>query len=162
MTRHRTLKHWTRENIGICMTRDIQPPGNWIPHALLRHGALLAKIGFALVDEEHRIGLAVVAGKIQFLEPRRAIKIAGPLQAAADVAVGRRGRLFLHSRHVGLHGFHLGGEGFQHLHHIGDGGIAHGCWWRCGNGRRLRRWWRARLVVSSRGRPGGAGGRGSS
>jgi hypothetical protein len=38
------------------------------PHALLRHGALLAKIGFTLVDEEHRIGLAVVAGKIQFLE----------------------------------------------------------------------------------------------
>jgi hypothetical protein len=38
------------------------------PHAFLCRGALLAKIRFTLVDEEHRIGLAVVAGKIQFLE----------------------------------------------------------------------------------------------
>jgi hypothetical protein len=118
------------------------------------------KRGFTLVDEEQRIGLAVVAGKIQFLESWRAIKIVWPLQAVAGVAVRRRGRLLLHSRHVSLHGFHLDGDGFQHLHHIGDGGIAHGCWLRRGSGGGLRRWWRARLAVGSRGRPGGAGGRG--
>jgi hypothetical protein len=119
--------------------RDVLQIVRGHPHALLRHGALLTKIGFTLVDEEHRIGLAVIAGKIQFLEPWGAIKIAWPFQAAAGGAVRRRGRLLLHSRHVGLHGFHLGGEGLQHLHHIGDGGIAHGCWLRCGSGGRLRR-----------------------
>jgi hypothetical protein len=116
------------------------------PHALLRQGALLAKIGFTLVDEEHWIGLAVVAGKIQFLEFWGAIKIARPLWATAGATVRRRGRLLLHSLHVGLHGFHLRGDGFQHLHHIDDDWIAHGCGVQavedCGDGGGLG-WWAA-------------------
>jgi hypothetical protein len=56
------------------------------PHALLCHGALLEKVRFALVDEDHRIRLVVVAGEIQFLESRRALKIVRPLLASALVA----------------------------------------------------------------------------
>jgi hypothetical protein len=40
------------------------------PDLLLRHGALLAKIGLAPVDEHERIRLAIVAGKVEFLESR--------------------------------------------------------------------------------------------
>jgi hypothetical protein len=54
------------------------------PHALLRHGALLAKVRFTLVDEDHRIRLAVVAGKIQFLEFGRALEIVRPLLTSAS------------------------------------------------------------------------------
>jgi hypothetical protein len=94
------------------------------------------------------------------LESWGAIKIAWPLWVAAGAAVRRQGRLLLHSLHVGLHGFHLRGDGFKHLNHIGDGGIAHDCWLRRESGGGLRRWWRARVVGGGCGRMGGAGGRG--
>jgi hypothetical protein len=44
----------------------------------LRQGALLAKIGFTLVDEEHQIGLAVVARKSNFWNPGGRSRSRGP------------------------------------------------------------------------------------
>jgi hypothetical protein len=38
------------------------------PDAFLWHGALLAEVRFAHAEEEHGVGLAIVVGKIKFLE----------------------------------------------------------------------------------------------
>jgi hypothetical protein len=45
------------------------------PHLLLRHGVLLVKVRFTLVDEEHRIGLAVKTWEIHLIELRRAVDV---------------------------------------------------------------------------------------
>ena len=51
------------------------------------------------------------------------------LAVVLGAGVGRRADLFLHARHVGLHLRHVGGQGLEHLHHIGHGwliAIGHG------------------------------------
>jgi hypothetical protein len=71
------------------------------PNAFLRHGTLLPEIRLTLVDEEHGVGLAVVAGEVELLEFGRAIEVTMALNAAAAICRGRGGPL-LHALHVGL------------------------------------------------------------
>jgi hypothetical protein len=79
------------------------------PHLFLRHGALLSKVRLTLVDEDQRVGLAVIARELHPLEPRRVIRAVLPILVAAGV--GRGGDLLLHAIHVGLHLGHVGGQG---------------------------------------------------
>jgi hypothetical protein len=95
----------------------------------------LAKIGFAFVDEEHRVGGAIEPGKVELLEPGGAIHTRGILALAAAVG-GRRGRLVLYG------GFH--GRKLHQLHEVLDGGLSHGDGVVGGGGGRGRGWWRAR------------------
>jgi hypothetical protein len=53
--------------LDVPQLRDVLQIVGGHPDALLRHGVLLAKIGFTLVDEEHRVGLAIEAGEVEFL-----------------------------------------------------------------------------------------------
>jgi hypothetical protein len=53
--------------LDVPQLRDVLQILGGHPHALLRHGALLAKIGFTFVEEEHRIGLAIGAGEVELL-----------------------------------------------------------------------------------------------
>jgi len=89
------------------------------PHALLRHGALLAEIGLAPIYEQQRIRLAVKSGKIQFLEPGRSIGMV--LAVLVATRRGGLGSFLLEARHIG-------GEGLQHLDDVGEAGftVTHG------------------------------------
>jgi hypothetical protein len=71
------------------------------PYLFLRHGALMSKVRLALVDEDQRVGLAVIARELHPLELRRVIRAGLPILVAA--VVGRGGDLLLHDNHVGLH-----------------------------------------------------------
>jgi hypothetical protein len=62
------------------------------------------KIQLTFVDEEKRIGFAIIPRKVQFLEPRRTIDVARSLRPAA--AGGRRLRLLLQAGYVCLHVLH--------------------------------------------------------
>jgi hypothetical protein len=68
---------------------------------LLRQRALLPEIRLALVDEEQGIGLVVIAGEVQLLEPRGTVEVVGRFSAVA--AALRRGReLALDALNIGL------------------------------------------------------------
>jgi len=43
------------------------------PHLLFLHDPLLVEVGLTPVDEDQRIGLAIIARKVKLLEPRRPI-----------------------------------------------------------------------------------------
>jgi hypothetical protein len=45
------------------------------------------------------------------------------LAVVMGAGVGRRSDLLLHARHVGLHLRHGGGQGLEHRHHLGHGGL---------------------------------------
>jgi hypothetical protein len=60
------------------------------PHHLLRHGALLAKIRLAPIDEnqwveQEWVGLALEAREVHLLEPRGAIRVVRPVVVDAGV-----------------------------------------------------------------------------
>jgi len=76
--------------LDVPQLRDVLQIVGGHPHALFRHGALLAKIGFAFVDEEHRIGLAIEAREVELLESWGSIQITRSLLAAAAAVVRRR------------------------------------------------------------------------
>jgi len=61
------------------------------PNLLLLHDALLVEVGFAAVNEDERIGFAVIPRKIQFLESWRPVLVVLP--CGGLVAGGRRRRL---------------------------------------------------------------------
>ena len=61
------------------------------PNLLLLHDALLVEVGFAAVNEDERIGFAVIPRKIQFLESWRSVLVVLP--CGGLVAGGRRRRL---------------------------------------------------------------------
>jgi hypothetical protein len=68
----------------------------------LGHGALLPEIRLTLVDEEHGVCLAVVAGKVQLVELGRTVKVAVHL-GTATAALRRCGGFILQALHVSLH-----------------------------------------------------------
>ena len=68
---------------------------------------MLAEVGLAFVEEEHRISRAVEAGKVPLLMLRMEILVAGSFSAAVLAAFGRRG-LFFDGGDVGLQRGDLG------------------------------------------------------
>jgi hypothetical protein len=115
-------------------------------HALFRHGTVLAKVGLALIEEEHRVGRAVEVGKIPLLVLRVEVQLAWYFGTAAVAALGRGG-LLLHGGHVGLQGGDLGREVLQLLEEVGEGRLGHGGCGGCGSSR----WRRLEVGVSGRG-----------
>ena len=59
------------------------------PHFLFIHDPLLVEVGFAPVDEDQWAGLAIIAWKIELLEPRRAVLV---VLAGAGARLGDRRR----------------------------------------------------------------------
>jgi hypothetical protein len=114
--------------LDVPQLRDVLQVVRGHPHAFLRHGALLAEVRLALVDEKHEIGLAVVAWEVQLVEFGWAIQIARHLYTAPGAVLRCRSRFLLHGGHVRLHGGHLGGDGLKHLHHVLHGRLGHGGW----------------------------------
>ena len=55
------------------------------PHLLLLHDPLLMEVRFASIEEDQRVGLAIVAREIQLLEPRGSIIV---VLARAMLAAG--------------------------------------------------------------------------
>lgn len=95
-------------------------------YALVHGGAVLAEVGFAFVDEEHRIGRAVVAGKVPLLMLGVEVLTARAIVATVVAPAGGRLGLVLHGGHVRLHGVHLRVHGLEHLHDFSEGGLGHG------------------------------------
>jgi hypothetical protein len=76
--------------LDVPQLRDILQIVGGHPNALLRHGALLAKIGLTFVEEEHRIGLAIEAGEVELLESWGLIEVMRRLLAPTTAVVRRR------------------------------------------------------------------------
>jgi hypothetical protein len=82
--------------------RDVVQMVRGHPNTFLSHGAMVAEVRLAFVDEQHRIDRAIKAEEVPLFVLDERILVALPVVATTPSVVrGRRG-LVLHGRHIGL------------------------------------------------------------
>jgi hypothetical protein len=101
------------------------------PYLFLLHDPLLTEVRLASVDEDQRIGLAVIAREIHLLKPGRAVAVVLTIPAAGAPRGGRllppqRGDVSLEGRHRAREPLDGLGQIAVHLGNLCVGWIRHG------------------------------------